>query len=103
MAGFLIFTGSTDSEGTLGGLVSMGETESFERVFLNAVNDAEWCSSDPICSDTRNAGERTLNLSACHACLFVPETSCENFNSLLDRQTLVGDLDGNDGYLTPLL
>lgn len=103
MAGLLIFTGSTDSEGTLGGLVSMGEPNTLGRVVKRAIGEAAWCSSDPICSEVKNTGERTLNLSACHGCLFVPETSCEFYNSILDRQALVGDLDGKGGYLTSLL
>jgi hypothetical protein len=103
MAGLLVYTGSTDSEGTLGGLVSMGEPETLGRVVQRAIREASWCSSDPICSEVKNTGERTMNLAACHGCLFVPETSCEFYNSLLDRQSLVGDLDGNGGYLTSLL
>jgi hypothetical protein len=103
VGGVLIYTGSTDSEGTLGGLVSMGEGETLWRVVRRAVREAAWCSSDPICSETRNTGERTMNLSACHACLFAPETSCEFYNSLLDRQTIVGDLDGRGGFLSTLI
>lgn len=103
MAGVLVHTGSTDSEGTLGGLVSMGEADTFESVVRAAVTNAAWCSSDPICSETRNSGEHTLNLAACHACLFVPETSCEYYNSLLDRHALVGDLGRRNGLLTSLI
>jgi hypothetical protein len=102
MAGVLIYTGSTDSEGTLGGLVSMGEATVLGNVVTRAIREASWCSSDPICSEVKNTGERTMNLAACHACLFVPETSCELFNSVLDRQSLVGDLNGDGGYLGDL-
>ena len=103
MAGLLVYTGSTDSEGTLGGLVSMGEQSPLGRIVKRAISEAAWCSSDPICSEVKNTGERTMNLAACHGCLFVPETSCEFYNSILDRQALVGDLDGKGGYFTALL
>lgn len=103
MSGLLVYTGSTDSEGTLGGLVSLGEERSLERVIRSAIEEAKWCSSDPICSEITNTGERTMNLSACHGCLFVPETSCEYYNSILDRQALVGDLEGDGGFLVPFL
>lgn len=103
MAAVLIYTAASDSEGSLGGLVRMGEPDQLGPVVQQAVRDAAWCSSDPICSETANPGERTMNMCACHACLFVPETSCEYFNSLLDRRTLVGDLQGAGGYLSHLV
>ena len=28
-------------------------------------------------------------IAACHACLMIPETACENGNRLLDRRTIV--------------
>ena len=99
MAGVLIYTGSVDSEGTLGGLVGLGEPEQLGLLIEEAIRNAAWCSSDPICTETINPGERTMNLAACHACMFVPETSCEFFNSLLDRISLVGDLEGKGGFL----
>ncbi len=33
--------------------------------------------------------DRTLDAAACHACLFVSETSCETNNRWLDRAVLV--------------
>ena len=36
--------------------------------------------------------EDVLHNSACHACLFVPETSCEQGNRYLDRAALVETL-----------
>lgn len=103
MAGVLIYTGSTDSEGTLGGLSRMAEPGSLGPVVRRAVENAAWCSSDPICSETKNTGERTQNLSACHACLFAPETSCEYLNSFLDRHAVVGNLEGDGGFLSSLV
>ena len=32
----------------------------------------------------------SLNLAACHACVLLPETSCELGNTILDRAMLIG-------------
>lgn len=88
MAGILIYTASGDSEGSLGGLVRMGEPENIERIFQRAIEDAKWCSSDPVCTESGHKGGQGvngLNMAACHCCALLPETSCENFNSYLDR------------------
>ena len=34
-------------------------------------------------------GNGELNGAACHACMMIPETACENGNRLLDRRTLI--------------
>lgn len=90
MAGILIYTASTDSDGSLGGLVRQGETENFEKLLDNTLENAYWCSNDPVCSESTNQGYRSLNYAACHACTLLPETSCESFNSLLDRASVIG-------------
>lgn len=92
MAGLLIYTASGDSEGSLGGLVNQGEISNFKRLFKEALIDAQWCSSDPVCSDIGKdigQGPNNVNGAACHNCCIVPETSCEEFNSLLDRNILL--------------
>lgn len=100
-AGLLLSTAASDSEGTLGGLVSLGETKHLKRLLDSALWDAQRCSSDPLCSDHIPTEEsRTLHLAACHACLFVSETSCEMNNKWLDRSVLV-DLS-RDGLAFPL-
>lgn len=89
-AGLLLSTAASDSEGTLGGLVALGETAPLTRLLDDAMRDAERCSSDPLCAEhVPLAGSRTLHAAACHACLFVSETSCENNNRWLDRAVLV--------------
>lgn len=93
MQGLLIYTASSDSEGSLGGLVRAGNPGRFEDVFDRAINDARWCSSDPICIESNGQGPDSCNLAACHCCLLVPETSCEAGNKLLDRGLLVGSLE----------
>ncbi|KOV23471.1 DrmB family protein [Streptomyces heliomycini] len=89
MAGMLIYTATSDSAGSLGGLVAQGEPELLDRTVRSAVRRAEWCSSDPLCMETEVSATGT-NLAACHACVMLPETSCEHNNILLDRALLVG-------------
>jgi hypothetical protein len=95
MAGILIYTSSGDSEGTLGGLVRMGEPAEFERVLSRAIEGAQWCSADPVCMESAEQGQgpEGLNGAACHGCTLLPETSCEEFNRLLDRGFLVGSFN----------
>lgn len=92
MNGVLIYTGSPDSEGSLGGLVRNASPKLLEGAVLRVVESTAWCGSDPVCleTDPRQAGER-ISGAACHCCLLVPETACEKFNRELDRTFLVGD------------
>lgn len=100
-AGFLLSTAASDSEGTLGGLVALGETVHLTRLLDDAMRDAERCSSDPLCAEhVPHADSRTLHAAACHACLFVSETSCENNNRWLDRAVLV-NVSGDGLAFTP--
>jgi hypothetical protein len=96
MNGILIYTSSGDSEGSLGGLVRQGRGKNLGRLVKNALEEAKWCSADPVCSDIGNSsgqGPDNVNGSACHNCCIVPETSCEEFNMLLDRSTLIGTFE----------
>ncbi|MFJ3665945.1 DrmB family protein [Streptomyces sp. NPDC090106] len=90
MAGVLVYTATSDSAGSLGGLVAQGEPHRLDRTIRSAVHRAEWCSSDPLCVETEASGTSGTNLAACHACVMLPETSCEHNNILLDRALLVG-------------
>lgn len=107
MAGILIYTAAGDSEGTLGGLVRMGDAGLLEPVIRRALESATWCSADPICIEVAEHGGQgpgSLNLAACHGCCLVPETSCELFNSLLDRGLVVGTPERPDlGYFSSLV
>jgi hypothetical protein len=102
MAGLLIYTAAGDSEGTMGGLVRMGRPEYFTRVVRRALEDAIWCSADPVCMEigsTSGQGPDSCNMAACHNCALVPETACELFNRFLDRGLVVGSLNEPDiGY-----
>lgn len=90
MAGVLLYTAAPDSEGTLGGLVSLGETHSMARNLDEALGAMQLCSSDPLCAEHQpNVGTGALHGASCHACLFASETSCERGNKYLDRSLLV--------------
>lgn len=97
MNGILIYTSTSDAEGTLGGLVNLGKPGKLEEIFRLALEKALWCSSDPICIESNiGQGFMGLNLAACHACSMLPETCCENMNKFLDRALLVGNLSNSD-------
>jgi len=93
MNGVLIYTASGDSEGSLGGLVRQGKPGNLENIIYNSLENAKWCSSDPICIDSPGQGPDSCNLAACHNCSLLPETCCEESNMLLDRGILTGTLD----------
>jgi hypothetical protein len=98
MAGILIYTASSDAEGSLGGLVAQATPDHMEEILDALLDDAEWCSGDPLCMESTgpNAqGLYGLNYAACHQCTLLPETSCAMRNILLDRAALVGRMDGD--------
>jgi hypothetical protein len=90
MSGILIYTATSDSAGSLGGVVAQGDPTRLAASINAALERATWCSNDPLCMESEAGGAGSLNLAACHACSLLPETSCEHFNSLLDRGLLVG-------------
>lgn len=103
MYGVLIYTASGDSEGSLGGLVRQGEHGRLEDTIVDAIRNALWCTSDPICIQSAGQGPESCNLAACHNCALLPETCCENGNRLLDRGVVVGTLDNtNLGFFSEL-
>ncbi|MFE7596467.1 DrmB family protein [Streptomyces sp. NPDC057494] len=93
MAGILIYTATSDSAGSLGGIVAQGDPVRLDTTFRSALQRARWCSNDPLCMESEASGADGLNLAACHACVLLPETSCENNNILLDRAALIGTPD----------
>ncbi len=99
-AGILIYTSSGDSEGSLGGLVRLGRPDVFPKIFDKALKAARFCSNDPVCNCSKGQGKESLNLAACHSCVLLPETCCEEFNIFLDRGMLIGtfDEDGDFGF-----
>ena len=92
--GILLFTATSDAEGTLGGLVQVGRR--IHEHLRNALELGELCSNDPVCAqhDPANPHERRfLHGAACHGCLLISETSCEQHNEFLDRALVVPTVD----------
>ena len=88
--GILIYTGASDSEGTLGGLVDTGRR--FAGHLRRALRDNLLCSNDPVCAEHAPDSpyeSRPLHGAACHGCLLIAETSCEQRNDFLDRALVV--------------
>ena len=88
--GILLYTGSSDSEGTLGGLVQQGRH--IEQHLLHALRNGSLCSNDPVCSQHepgKSLEGRYLHGSACHGCALIAETSCEMRNDYLDRALVI--------------
>jgi len=88
--GILLYTGSPDADGTLGGLVQ--EARHIESHLLLALRMCALCSNDPICAQHApgtSMEKRWLHGAACHGCALVAETSCEMRNDYLDRALVV--------------
>lgn len=88
--GILLYTGSPDAEGTLGGLVQ--QARYIEDHLAQALRMSALCPNDPICAQhVPDAGMegRWLHGAACHGCALVAETSCEMRNDYLDRALVV--------------
>jgi hypothetical protein len=95
--GVLLYTGSPDAEGTLGGLVHQGRH--FDEHLLHALRTSALCSNDPVCAlhvPGESLEQRWLHGSACHGCALVAETSCEMRNDYLDRALVVPVLGAPD-------
>jgi hypothetical protein len=91
--GLLIYTASSDAEGTLGGLVSQART--IDQHLDYALRLGSLCSNDPICAHhapSDSLEQRWLHGSACHGCVLISETSCEMRNDFLDRSLVVPTL-----------
>ena len=103
-AGILVYTAAGDAEGTLGGLVREGAADRLLPTIIKALQAAEWCSSDPLCRESRGQGFGALNLAACHACALLPETGCTMANRLLDRTLVLGSVDAPElGFFSGLM
>lgn len=95
--GLLLYTGSPDAEGTLGGLIEVGRK--LEQHLRAALRLGSLCSNDPVCAhhmpDEPHEG-RPLHGAACHGCLLIAEPSCERRNELLDRALVVPTVEDTD-------
>lgn len=90
MSGFLIYTATSDSAGSFGGIVAQVESGNLAASIRTAVERISWCAADPLCMESDASGTDNLNRAACHSCVLLPETSCEEFNTLLDRALVTG-------------
>ena len=88
MAGVLLYTGSADKEGSLGGLVELGYVTKLVSLMRDAFQEALLCTNDPECMNNMPAGNNS-NGAACHSCCMISETACENGNRMLDRGLVV--------------
>jgi len=102
MAGILIYTASSDSAGSLGGLVRMIKPNYFESLVANAITNSQVCSNDPICGESNGQGASSLCLASCHACGMIPDLACSSSpsNVFLDRNALIGNKAGAKGYFS---
>jgi len=101
--GILLFTGTPDSEGTLGGLVAVGRN--LDRHLDIALEMGTLCSNDPVCAahePLNDKEKRHLHGAACHGCLLISETSCEQMNQFLDRALVVPTVDCPDAAFFPV-
>jgi len=99
MAAVMLSTGTTGSEGTLGGLVEEGRR--IRHHLREAWDIGRLCSNDPVCAahdPSAESSDRRTEGAACHGCLYIAECSCEWFNRFLDRALVVPTV-GNDPEL----
>lgn len=73
--GFMIYSANGEA-GSYGGITSLFETRKIETIIEHAFLSAEDCPNDPICEEEGGS---------CFACVQIPETACEMFNSKLSR------------------
>lgn len=88
--GILLYTGSPDADGTLGGLVQ--QARHIEEHLAQALRMSALCSNDPVCAQHapgESLEQRWLHGAACHGCALVAEPSCEMRNDYLDRALVV--------------
>jgi len=100
--GLLLYTATTDAEGTLGGLIQVGRR--IHEHVRSALEMGQLCSNDPVCSqhDPQNEHEnRFLHGAACHGCLLIAETSCEHHNDFLDRALVVSTVENQKAEFFP--
>jgi len=88
MQGLLLYT-VAGSEGSYGGVITQSDPTSFKKILESALFRSKDCASDPVCYHSDGQGIGGMNLAACYSCSLLPETSCEEFNSFLDRALLI--------------
>ena len=92
--GVLLYTGSSDAEGTLGGLIEVGRRISGTR--SNGSRHGRVVFEQPRMHQHQPENthkHRFLHGASCHGCLLIAETSCEQHNDFLDRALVVRTVD----------
>ena len=100
--GILLYTGSSGSEGTLGGLLQIGRK--LEHHLLTALESGRLCSNAPVCAQhtpDELYEERFRHGAACHGCVLISETSCEQGNEFLDRALVVDTVETTGAAFFP--
>lgn len=95
--GLLLYTGTPDADGTLGGLVQ--QARHMDSHLRYALRTGALCSNDPICAQHApgtSLEHRHLHGAACHGCALVSEPSCEMRNEYLDRALVIPTLSLSD-------
>ena len=87
--GVLLYTTQPGGDGTLGGLTSL--VPDFEQILKIAFENIDSCSNDPICGKSQIEPISKLG-AVCYSCQIVSETSCEHFNSHLDRRIVLENM-----------
>jgi hypothetical protein len=65
-----LYTSAPDAEGTLGGLVHLGQSSELGPILRWALERSGLCSSDPLGADYQpDAATSAIHGAACHACL----------------------------------
>lgn len=100
MCGVLVYTSAPDAQGSLGGLVEQAsDLDVLTEHIHSMIDTAQFCSQDPLCGLQKPGSTGKPWGAACHACLHVPETSCEGLmNRFLDRHSVRGNGLDKKGY-----
>ena len=73
-------------------LKNQKDKDFYMALISDAINTSRWCAQDPVCNSSTSHDE-LRSPGSCHHCILVPETSCECFNSEIDRGLIHGSTD----------
>ena len=93
MSGILLYTSSSIPTVLSAVLLDAEDPRTLKLRWTKRFRAQRGAASDPLCVESHEQGYKSLNYAACHACLLLPETSCEMRNCLLDRVSLMGTPD----------
>jgi len=96
MAGVLIYTAAPDSEGTLGGLVGLGEPRTLGRHIAQALEMVRLCASDPLCAEHHPYRDGSPYTEPPAMPVYLHRKPCERSNKYLDRSLLVATVERAD-------